>query len=62
MDFHDQCSDIGSFCLSHIHNVIGIPLCNLRFPVRFPSQPSLVNEMTCLISWRIFEDGPCMTL
>ncbi len=62
MGLHNQCSDIGSFCPAHIHNVIGIPLCNLRFPVRSPSQTSLVNETTCLIPWRIFEDGPCMTL
>jgi len=62
MGLHDQCCDISSLCPSHIHHVIGIPLCNLRFSVRFPSQTSLVNETTCLISWRIFEDGPCMTL
>src|SRR2546421_11898167 len=62
MSLHDQRRYISSLRSPQIEHIVGVPLGVLRFPVGFPSQPHLVNEMACLLPWRILKDGTGMAL
>jgi len=62
MGLHDQCGYISSLRSTPIDNIVGVPFRDLRLAEGFPSQTNLVNEMTCLLSWRILKDCTCMAL
>src|ERR1700694_982532 len=62
MGIHNQCRHISCLRSPPIDNIVGVPLGDLRFAVGFSSQTNLVNEMACLLSWRIHKDCTCMAL